>query len=85
MSYQNLGTTHENGEPVGYPLRQGLSATMPFNDHFNRAKEANTVPAEKSGALAWSATHLRIAADAAGIALWSWNVDTDEIAGRARA
>ena len=23
---------------------------------------------------------LRIAADAAGLALWSWNVDTDEIA-----
>jgi two-component sensor histidine kinase len=38
------------------------------------------VPPEKSGALVWSATHLRIAADAAGIALWSWNVDTDEIA-----
>lgn len=28
----------------------------------------------------WNAKHLRIATDAAGIALWSWNVDTDEIA-----
>ncbi|WP_206667679.1 sensor histidine kinase [Muricoccus nepalensis] len=28
----------------------------------------------------WDAERLRIAADAAGIALWSWNVDTDEIA-----
>ncbi len=28
----------------------------------------------------WGARHLRIAADAAGVALWSWNVDTDEIA-----
>ncbi|WP_372622922.1 sensor histidine kinase [Falsiroseomonas sp.] len=28
----------------------------------------------------WDAARLRIAADAAGIALWSWNVDTDEIA-----
>src|SRR5436190_20971750 len=28
----------------------------------------------------WDARHLRIAADAAGVALWSWNVDTDEIA-----
>jgi two-component sensor histidine kinase len=27
----------------------------------------------------WNARHLRIAADAAGVALWSWNVDTDEI------
>lgn len=35
---------------------------------------------EGSGALVWDAEHLRIATDAAGIALWSWNVDTDEIA-----
>ncbi len=28
----------------------------------------------------WDARRLRIAADAAGIGLWSWNVDTDEIA-----
>jgi two-component sensor histidine kinase len=27
----------------------------------------------------WDATRLRIATDAAGIALWSWNVDSDEI------
>jgi two-component sensor histidine kinase len=28
---------------------------------------------------AWDVKHLRIATDAAGVALWSWNVDTDEI------
>jgi two-component sensor histidine kinase len=28
----------------------------------------------------WDAKRLRIATDAAGVALWSWNVDTDEIA-----
>jgi two-component sensor histidine kinase len=28
----------------------------------------------------WHAGQLRIATDAAGVALWSWNVDTDEIA-----
>lgn len=33
-----------------------------------------------SSALVWDAERLRIANDAAGIALWSWNVDTDEIA-----
>ncbi|WP_375462676.1 PAS domain-containing protein [uncultured Methylobacterium sp.] len=33
-----------------------------------------------SGAPVWDAEHLRIATDAAGVALWSWNVDTDEIA-----
>lgn len=35
---------------------------------------------EGSSALVWDAERLRIATDAAGIALWSWNVDTDEIA-----
>lgn len=35
----------------------------------------------------WDASRLRIATDAAGVALWSWHVDTDEIAldERARA
>ena len=35
---------------------------------------------EGSTALVWDAERLRIATDAAGVALWSWNVDTDEIA-----
>ena len=35
---------------------------------------------EGSSALVWDAERLRVAADAAGVALWSWNVDTDEIA-----
>lgn len=30
--------------------------------------------------LVWDAERLRIATDAAGVALWSWNIDTDEIA-----
>jgi two-component sensor histidine kinase len=38
-----------------------------------------------SGALIWDAERLRIATDAAGVALWSWNVDTDEIAMDERA
>lgn len=33
-----------------------------------------------SSALVWDVERLRIATDAAGVALWSWNVDTDEIA-----
>jgi len=33
-----------------------------------------------SSALVWDAERLRIATDAAGVALWSWNVDTDELA-----
>ncbi len=27
----------------------------------------------------WDAKHLRFATDAAGVGLWSWNVDTDGI------
>jgi len=38
-----------------------------------------------SSALIWDAERLRIATDAAGVALWSWNVDTDEIAMDERA
>jgi two-component sensor histidine kinase len=35
--------------------------------------------AEDSSALLWSESHLRAATDAAGVALWSWNVDTDDV------
>ncbi len=35
---------------------------------------------EGSSAEVWDADLLRIATDAAGVSLWSWNVDTDEIA-----
>jgi two-component sensor histidine kinase len=35
---------------------------------------------EGSEAPVWDAARLRIAADAAGVGLWSWNVDTDAIA-----
>jgi two-component sensor histidine kinase len=33
----------------------------------------------------WDARRLRVATDAAGVALWSWNVDTDQIAMDERA
>ena len=33
----------------------------------------------------WDEKRLRAATDAAGVALWSWNVDTDEITMDARA
>jgi len=39
----------------------------------------SAVLSEQSSAPVWSAKHLRVATDAAGVALWSWNVDTDEI------
>ena len=36
--------------------------------------------ADGSGALAWTKEQLHSATDAAGVSLWSWNIDTDEIA-----
>lgn len=41
--------------------------------------DPSAVLSEQSSAPVWSAKHLRIATDAAGVALWSWNVDTDAI------
>jgi two-component sensor histidine kinase len=35
------------------------------------------VPEDSSPQTHWSDRHLRLAIDAAGVALWSWNVDTD--------
>ncbi len=35
---------------------------------------------EGSSNLVWDAKRLRLAADAAGVALWSWSIDTGEIA-----
>nr|WP_245496808.1 sensor histidine kinase [Lichenibacterium ramalinae] len=36
-------------------------------------------PEKRSSPAVWDAKRLRIATDAAGVALWSWNVDTDAI------
>ena len=38
------------------------------------------MPSQGSADLVWDLERLRTATDAAGVALWSWNVDTDEIA-----
>lgn len=38
------------------------------------------MPRQSTSPAVWDERHLRIATDAAGVALWSWNVDTDEIA-----
>ena len=45
----------------------------------------STVSWKGSDDLVWDAESLRIATDAAGVALWSWNVDTDVIAMDERA
>jgi len=43
-------------------------------------EETNLMSLDGTNALVWDQERLRIATDAAGLALWSWNVDTDEIA-----
>ena len=40
---------------------------------------------QTSSSTVWDANRLRIATDAAGVALWSWNIDSDEIAMDERA
>jgi two-component sensor histidine kinase len=42
-----------------------------------QAPQDETRPPEKSGLPDWDAAHLRLAIEAAGVALWSWNVDTN--------
>src|SRR6202171_3290211 len=42
-------------------------------------------PLEKSRLPVWDSRHLRLAIAAAGVALWSWNVDTDRFAMDERA
>ena len=37
-------------------------------------------PSGYSSPPVWDEKHLRFATEAAGVGLWSWNVDTDEIA-----
>lgn len=41
------------------------------------APQDGTRPPERSGLPDWDAAHLRLAIEAAGVALWSWNVDTN--------
>jgi PAS domain-containing protein len=39
--------------------------------------EFKTLSAQEAGSLVWRPEHLRLAIDAASVALWSWQVDTD--------
>ena len=38
------------------------------------------MPPDEPDAAAWDEGHLRLAVKAAGVALWSWNVDTNKFA-----
>ena len=52
----------------------GISAREPLADKQQGAKSSNEVILP-----VWNEKHLRAATRAAGVALWSWNVDTDAI------
>jgi two-component sensor histidine kinase len=50
-----------------------------------RVPKNPTEPAEKSKLPVWDTAHLRLAIAAAGVALWTWNVDTNRFTMDARA
>mgnify|MGYP000169460553 CR=1 FL=1 len=43
----------------------------------HRLMRCADVPETETGGAVWSARHLRLAIEAAGVALWAWNVETD--------
>src|ERR1700676_4632028 len=53
--------------------------TQPHDDKGSAAPVPQSLaePFEKSPLPVWDAGHLRLAITAAGVALWSWNVDTN--------
>src|ERR1700688_3633021 len=51
-------------------VRDGIAKAVPVSPSFAE-------PFEKSELPVWDAAHLRLAIAAAGVALWSWNVDTN--------
>ena len=52
-----------------------MATLVPFPDRM-KAKAAKS---SGKNMPVWNEKHLRAATDAAGVALWSWNVDTDRI------
>jgi two-component sensor histidine kinase len=60
-------------EPV---IRRRCPAGRPHRQHG----DARVLVAARSHPLEWDPEHLRAAIDAAGVGLWWWNVETDEIA-----
>ena len=57
----------------------GASA-LPLESSVRRPthlESLDAMPTEQRSTPAWEARHLRLAIDAAGVGLWSWNVDSD--------
>jgi two-component sensor histidine kinase len=47
--------------------------------YLSAPQQANAMPFDVTAMPVWDEKHLRAATHAAGVALWSWNVDTDAI------
>jgi len=59
-------------------VHDGLAKAVPVPPSFSE-------PIEKTRLPVWDSGHLRLAIAAAGVALWSWNVDTNTFTMDARA
>ena len=72
---------------LGFPMLQKPFERSQLSDALARLLTPGilTTSGQKTSPPVWDANRLRIATDAAGVALWSWNVDTDEIAMDERA
>jgi PAS domain-containing protein len=55
------------------------------NGHKASVPKASANGTQKSGLLLWNEEQLRFAITAAGVALWSWNVDTNQFRMNQRA
>lgn len=66
---------------AGFPMMQKPLDRPKLGDALTQllTPEYPPPPVQAAGSLVWDTNRLRIATDAAGVALWSWNVDTDQI------
>jgi two-component sensor histidine kinase len=55
-----------------------MSVQGDSNGHTASVPKATTNGTQKSGLLLWNEEQLRLAITAAGVALWAWNVDTNQ-------
>lgn len=79
-----FSTAYDKGslqkEYLHFPMLQKPFERQELGDELAKLLAPGTLKTPKrEDPLVWDAHRLRIAADAAGVALWSWNVDTDEI------
>lgn len=67
---------------LGFPMLQKPFERSQLGDALTKllTPGMRMTPGQKASSSVWDTTRLRIATHAAGVALWSWNVDTDEIA-----